>query len=53
MLEYTLDDAADLLSKNMETAKKQEIVLEEDLDFLRYEILFSNSGSSLKLLLGL
>ncbi|KAK7573519.1 hypothetical protein V9T40_010710 [Parthenolecanium corni] len=35
MLEYTLDDAAELLSNNIDTAKKQEKTIEEDLDFLR------------------
>ncbi|XKL64738.1 hypothetical protein PGB90_004824 [Kerria lacca] len=35
MLEYTLEDAADLLSKNIESAKQQETTIEEDLDFLR------------------
>lgn len=37
MLEYTLDDAAELLSNNIDTAKKQEKTIEEDLDFLRYD----------------
>lgn len=35
MLEYNLDDAAELLTKNIETAKKQEASVEQDLDFLR------------------
>ncbi|XP_065201993.1 prefoldin subunit 3 [Planococcus citri] len=35
MLEYSLDDAAELLTKNIETAKKQEASVEQDLDFLR------------------
>lgn len=37
MLEYTLNDAAELLSNNVETAKKQEKNIEEDLDFLRFD----------------
>lgn len=35
MLEYTLDDAMDLLLKNIETAKKNLGCVENDLDFLR------------------
>lgn len=38
MLEYELDDAASLLSVNIDTAKKQESNVEEDLDFLRFVI---------------
>lgn len=37
MLEYTLDDAGVLLSNNIETAKRQEKTIEEDLDFLRFD----------------
>lgn len=40
MLEYTLEDAADLLSKNIESAKQQETTIEEDLDFLRLIVNF-------------
>ncbi|XP_058788559.1 prefoldin subunit 3 [Phymastichus coffea] len=35
MLEYTLDDAHDLLTKNIEAAKKNLEYIEHDLDFLR------------------
>ena len=35
MLEYTLQDAMDLLVKNIETAKKNLGYVEHDLDFLR------------------
>ena len=35
MLEYTLDDAMDLLEKNVNTAKRNLGYLEHDLDFLR------------------
>ncbi|KAG8223634.1 hypothetical protein J437_LFUL016588 [Ladona fulva] len=38
MLEYTLDDAAALLSKNIETAKKNLGYVEHDLDFLRDQL---------------
>lgn len=35
MLEYTLDDAMELLQKNIDTAKKNLGCVESDLDFLR------------------
>lgn len=35
MLEYSLDDAQELLTKNMETAKKNLGFVEHDLDFIR------------------
>ncbi|KAK9498716.1 hypothetical protein O3M35_003289 [Rhynocoris fuscipes] len=35
MLEYTLDDAMELLNKNIETAKRNLGYVEHDLDFLR------------------
>uniref|UniRef100_T1IY44 Prefoldin subunit 3 n=1 Tax=Strigamia maritima TaxID=126957 RepID=T1IY44_STRMM len=35
MLEYSLDDAEALLSKNLETATKNLVQLDDDLDFLR------------------
>lgn len=35
MLEYTLDDALELLDKNVTTAKRNLGYLEHDLDFLR------------------
>ena len=35
MLEYTLDDAQDLLSKNIAAAKKNLSFIEHDLDFVR------------------
>ncbi|KAL1131530.1 hypothetical protein AAG570_011147 [Ranatra chinensis] len=35
MLEYTLEDAMDLLNKNIETAKKNLSHVEHDLDFVR------------------
>jgi len=35
MLEYTLDDAQELLTKNIESAKKNLGYIEHDLDFLR------------------
>lgn len=36
MLEYTLEDAKNLLSKNIEQAKKNLGYVEHDLHFLRY-----------------
>lgn len=36
MLEYTLEDAQNLLSKNIEQAKKNLGYVEHDLHFLRY-----------------
>jgi hypothetical protein len=38
MLEYTLEDATNLLVKNVETAKKNLEHVEHDLDFLRQVI---------------
>lgn len=38
MLEYTLDDAEMLLSKNLQTATKNLNQLEIDLDFLRDQL---------------
>ncbi|XP_042909331.1 prefoldin subunit 3 [Parasteatoda tepidariorum] len=38
MLEYTLKDAEDLLSRNFQTATKNLSQLEEDLDFLRDQL---------------
>jgi prefoldin subunit 5 len=38
MLEYTLEDATNLLMKNLETAKKNLEHVEHDLDFLRQVI---------------
>lgn len=38
MLEYTLDDAEALLSKNLQTATKNLNQLEIDLDFLRDQL---------------
>jgi hypothetical protein len=38
MLEYTLEDAMNLLVKNLETAKKNLEHVEHDLDFLRQVI---------------
>jgi hypothetical protein len=38
MLEYTLEDATDLLVKNLEAAKKNLEHVEHDLDFLRQVI---------------
>lgn len=38
MLEYTLDDAEGLLSKNLQTATKNLNQLEIDLDFLRDQL---------------
>ena len=35
MLEYTLEDATDLLVKNIDAAKKNLSYVEHDLDFLR------------------
>ncbi|CAE7821988.1 VBP1 [Symbiodinium sp. KB8] len=35
MLEYSLDDAEALLTKNLETAKNKLDQIDEDLDFLR------------------
>lgn len=35
MLEYTLDDAMELLNKNIDTAKRNLGFVEHDLDFLR------------------
>ncbi|MCH1932679.1 prefoldin subunit 3, partial [Shewanella sp. A25] len=35
MLEYTLNDALELLNKNIDTAKKNLSFVEHDLDFLR------------------
>lgn len=35
MLEYTLEDATNLLVKNIDTAKKNLGYVEHDLDFLR------------------
>lgn len=35
MLEYTLDDAQELMVKNIETAKTKLIQVEHDLDFIR------------------
>lgn len=45
MLEYDMDDAANLLSSNIETAKTHEKTIEEDLDFLRFVffLMFPNS----------
>lgn len=40
MLEYDMDDAANLLSSNIETAKTHEKTIEEDLDFLRFVLFF-------------
>ena len=36
MLEYSLEDAENLLTTNMATAKKNLSCVEHDLDFLRY-----------------
>lgn len=38
MLEYTLNDAETLLSKNLNTATKNLTQLEDDLDFLRDQL---------------
>lgn len=38
MLEYTLDDAETLLTKNLQTATKNLNQLEIDLDFLRDQL---------------
>ena len=35
MLEYPVDDAIVLLSKNLETAKSSLLQVDEDLDFLK------------------
>jgi hypothetical protein len=38
MLEYTLDEAEELLSGNQKTAQTTLEKVDEDLDFLRYKI---------------
>jgi len=40
MLEYTLDEAEELLGGNQKTAQTTLQKVDEDLDFLRYKIFF-------------
>lgn len=42
MLEYPLDEAKELLKTNMETAQKTLENVENDLDYLRYQVVFSS-----------
>jgi hypothetical protein len=41
MLEYTVDEAEELLRGNQKTAQTTLEKVDEDLDFLRYKIQFS------------
>jgi hypothetical protein len=42
MLEYTVDEAEELLRGNQKTAQTTLEKVDEDLDFLRYKIQFSS-----------
>ncbi|KAB0802945.1 hypothetical protein PPYR_05131 [Photinus pyralis] len=48
MLEYSLDDAETLLTKNIATATNSLEQVEQDVDFLRYNILQLSKGISKK-----
>lgn len=38
MVEYSFGEATELLTKNLESAKKSLVTIEEDLDFLKDQI---------------